>query len=89
MKKTLKLAYGRRPQDNSDYPPNMRFARGPQYNSNFFLIILLIRLISSYIPKIILLTFLILEIAMKKTLKLGFGRRPYNISNCVLNISSY
>ena len=26
---------------------------------------------------------------MKKTLKLGFGRRPYNISNCVLNISSY
>ena len=38
-------------------------------------IFLLVRLKASYIPKISLITCLILEIAMKKTLKLKFGRR--------------
>ena len=63
----------------------LRLGFGRQPLHNFFL---LIRLISSYIPKIIILACLILEIAMKKTLKLGFGRRPYNILNFFLHISS-
>ena len=46
-----------------------------------FSISLLIRLKSRQIPKISLPDCLILEIAMKKTLKLRFGRQPYNISN--------
>ena len=51
------------------------FGRRPQ--SIFSLsIYLLIGLISDYIPKITLIACLILEIGMKKTLKLGFGRRP-------------
>ena len=35
---------------------------------------------ASCMPIISSLACLILEIAMKKTLKLGFGRQPYNIS---------
>ena len=60
MKKTLKLGFGRRPQDDS----------------NCFSIFFLVMLILSCIPKISLLAWLIIEIAVKKTLKLWFGRRP-------------
>ena len=61
MKKTLKLGFGRHPQNNSFF---------------VVAIFHLIRLISSYIPEISLLACSILEIGMKKTLELGFGRRP-------------
>ena len=54
MKKTLKLGFGGRFQTNS----------------NLFSIFVLIRLILSYILKIRLLACLILQIAVKKTLKL-------------------
>ena len=54
MKKTLKLGFGRRPLDNY----------------NFVSIVLQVRLILSYILKISPLACLILEIAMKKTLRL-------------------
>ena len=40
----------------------------------FFSRFILVRLTSSYIPKFSLLAFFILETAMKKVLKLGFGR---------------
>ena len=53
MKKTLKLGFGRRPQDDS----------------NISSIFYLVRLISSYIIKISPIACLILEIAVKKTLK--------------------
>ena len=46
---------------------------------SFFSIFRLIRVIPSIIPKISLPACLILDISMKKTIKLGFGRRPYNI----------
>ena len=42
--------------------------RRPHHNSIFFSIFFIVRLISSYIPKFSLLSCLILEIAMKKTL---------------------
>ena len=42
----------------------------------FFSIFLLVMLESSYIQKISLLACIILEIAVKKTLKLRFVRRP-------------
>ena len=45
-------------------------------------------LILSNILKSTFLACLILEIAMKKTLKLRFGRRPQDIYNFFLNISS-
>ena len=65
MKKTLKL---RILEDDLNMIPIL------------FSIFLLIRLISSYTPKISLLACLILEIAMKMTLKLVYERRPYDIS---------
>ena len=49
-----------------------------------FSIILLVWLISSHILKISFLTWIILEIAMKMTLKLGFGRQPQDNSNFFL-----
>ena len=73
MKKTLNLGFGRQPQDNF----------------NFVLNIFLFMLISSYIPKISLLACLILKLAMKKTLKWVFWRRPYNISNVFLWMDLY
>ena len=39
----------------------------------------------SCIPKNSLIAYLIMEIAVKKTLKLGFGRRPQNIFNFLLH----
>ena len=57
--------------------------------SNFVSIFLLVWLESSYIPKISLLAFLFMDIALKKTLKLGFGRRPQfflNISSSLVRI---
>ena len=51
----------------------------PQHNSIFVSLFFLVRLISTFIPKISLLSFLIMEIAMKKSLKSGFRRRPQYI----------
>ena len=61
--------------DSNEEDLKLWFGRQPQNNSNCFLNICLIRLISSCIPKISLLACLVL----KKTLKFVFGRRPYNI----------
>ena len=47
----------------------------------FFSIFLLVRFKASCIPKISLQAWLIMEITMKKTLKLGFGRWPQDIFN--------
>ena len=51
---------------------------GDELNMNTIVssIFCLVRLKASYIPKIRLLACLIPKIAMKKTLKLGFGRLP-------------
>ena len=54
----------------------------PTFSQDFFL------LTSSNIPTISFLAFFIREIAMKKTLKSGFGRLPKHNSNFFLNISS-
>ena len=53
-----------------------------------FATFLLIRFISSYIPNVSLLACLILEIAIKKTLKWGFGRWPQHKSNLLHSIYS-
>ena len=55
---------------------------------NFYSIFILVWLVSSYIPKISHLACLILKMAMNKTLKLGFGRRPQQNLEFFLNISS-
>ena len=66
MKKTLKLGF------------RGRF----QTNSNLFSIFVLIRLILSYILKISLLACLILQIAVKKTLKLDLEDDLNLVEDC-------
>ena len=56
IKKTLKLGFRRR----------------PEHNLSDFSIFLLNRLKSNHVPNISLLDCLIMEIAMKETLKFGF-----------------
>ena len=72
MKKTLKSGFGRRPQKSFQ----------------FFSIILLVWLESSYMATPSLLACLILDMSMKKTLKYGFGRRPKHKLNIFLIIPS-
>ena len=62
---------------NSWYEEDLHFQFGRWHLIQIcFATFLLIRFISSYIPNVSLLACLILEIAMKKTLNLGFGRQP-------------
>ena len=97
MKKTLKLELGRRLWHNVPHSllnceivmkKTLRLGRRPQHNFSFFWIFPLVRLMISDILKLSLLACLILEIAMKKTLKLGFGRRPQQNFQFFLQISS-
>ena len=64
------------------------FGRQPKVIPTFSSVFLLVGLITSYLPKKSLLASLIVEIAIKKTLKLGFGKRPQHNFNFVLNIFS-
>ena len=67
------------------YENTLQLKFGRQYNiyKNNSSQLLLVRLKESYIQKISVIFYLILKIAMKKTLKFGFGRRLQGIENFV------
>ena len=102
MKKTLKSGYGRQPPQHFQFvlnisssvvkiklhTKNQDLEDDLNNISNLFSIFILVWLEPSYMLKISLLACLILEMAMKKTLKSGFGRRPPHNSSFFLLIQS-